>query len=140
MFATNLNVLSHISLQPESVNLRYFKLRLFDLTKIKVWNIKGLQHRVAKISGLAKQSLWQKLNSFKLEILKSVKIKGLNKISLWCYFLSVYKKRFGKGFTNEFELHRWTTYIAGSKELSLCHNLKPSHPYIFAIWWYIYNI
>ena len=36
-------------LQPDSVNLWYFKLRLLDLTEFKVWNIKGLQHWVAKI-------------------------------------------------------------------------------------------
>ena len=37
------------SLQPDNVNLRYFKLRIFDLTVFIVWNTKGLWHCVAKI-------------------------------------------------------------------------------------------
>ena len=53
-----------ISLQPDNVNLRYFKLRLFDITACIVWNIKGLWHFVAKISKLENRSLWQRLNSF----------------------------------------------------------------------------
>ena len=47
VFATNLNFLTPISLQPDGVNLWYFKLRLFDLTELIVWNIKGLEKRVA---------------------------------------------------------------------------------------------
>ena len=42
----------YISLQLDVVNLWYFKLRLFDLTKLMIWNIKGLRHRVAKIKRL----------------------------------------------------------------------------------------
>ena len=38
-----------ISLQPDGVNRWYFKIRLFDLTEFIVWNIKCLQHQVAKI-------------------------------------------------------------------------------------------
>jgi len=53
-----------ISLQPEGVNLLYFKLSLFDLTEFIVWNILGIRHCVAKILGLENQRLWQKLNSF----------------------------------------------------------------------------
>ena len=49
VFATNLHFLTHISLQPDVVNLWYFKLRLFDLPKLTVWNIKGLGKRVAKL-------------------------------------------------------------------------------------------
>ena len=51
-FVTILNFLSPISLQLKGVNLWFFKLRLFNLTEIIVWNIKGLQHQVAKINGL----------------------------------------------------------------------------------------
>jgi len=36
VFATNLNVLIPISLQPDGLNL---KLKLFDLTEFIVWNI-----------------------------------------------------------------------------------------------------
>ncbi len=32
------------SLQPDVVNLWYFKLILFDLTEVIVWNIDGLRH------------------------------------------------------------------------------------------------
>jgi len=34
----------------------YFKLILYDPTEWIVWNIKGLQHCIAKISGLENQS------------------------------------------------------------------------------------
>ena len=36
-----------IELEPDGVNLCYFKLRLFDLTEFIVWKIKG--HWVLKI-------------------------------------------------------------------------------------------
>ena len=39
VFATKSNFLKQISLKPENVNLWYFKLRSFDLTKSIVWNI-----------------------------------------------------------------------------------------------------
>ena len=39
-FALNSNVhITPMSLQPNSVNLSYFNLRLFDLTETRVWNI-----------------------------------------------------------------------------------------------------
>jgi len=38
-----------LSLQPNGVNLWYFKLRLFDRTNFVVWNIQGLRHWVAQI-------------------------------------------------------------------------------------------
>ena len=64
VFAKNLNFLTPISLQPDGVNLWYFKLRLFELQALIVWNIKGLGKRVAKLLELENLSLWQKLNSF----------------------------------------------------------------------------
>ena len=39
VFGTNWNFLIPISLEPGRVNNRYFKLRLFYLTEIIVWNI-----------------------------------------------------------------------------------------------------
>ena len=49
VFATNSDFLIPISLRPDVVDLRYFKVRtLFDQITV-VWNIKGLHHRVAKI-------------------------------------------------------------------------------------------
>ena len=48
-------------LQPDPVNILYFKLGIFNLSEFLVWNGKGLQERVAKILGLENQSLWQKL-------------------------------------------------------------------------------
>ena len=39
VFATNSNFLIPKSVQPNSVNLRYFKLRFFDPTEFIVWNI-----------------------------------------------------------------------------------------------------
>ena len=37
-----------LSLQPYSIHLWQFKLRIFDLTEFIVWNIKGLHHWVPK--------------------------------------------------------------------------------------------
>ena len=39
VFATNPNFLTPIHLQPNDVNLWYFKLILFDITEVIVWNI-----------------------------------------------------------------------------------------------------
>ena len=64
VFDTNSVYVKPISLQPDDVNLWYFKLTLFDLIAFIVWNIKGLRHWVATILKLENQSLWQKLNSF----------------------------------------------------------------------------
>ena len=41
-----------ISFQPDDVNFRYFKLKLFDLTAFIVWNIKVLWHCFVKIPRL----------------------------------------------------------------------------------------
>ena len=49
VFATNLNFLTPISLQPDGVLLWYFKLRLFDLPELIGWNIKGLGKRISKL-------------------------------------------------------------------------------------------
>ena len=38
-----------ISLEPDVVNLWYFKLRLFDLTELIVWNMLGPQNLFPKI-------------------------------------------------------------------------------------------
>ena len=43
------NFLIPISLQPDGINLWYFKLKLLYLTKFIVWNIIGLQNVFAKI-------------------------------------------------------------------------------------------
>ena len=49
VFATNSHFLTPISLQSDSVNLWYFKLRLFELIELIVWNIKGPEKRVVKL-------------------------------------------------------------------------------------------
>ena len=46
VFVTNSFFLIPISLEPNDVNLRYFKLILFDLTEV---NVKGLRHWFLKI-------------------------------------------------------------------------------------------
>ena len=48
VFTTISDFLISISLQSDDVNLWYFKLKLLGLTEFIVWNIKGLQHWVAK--------------------------------------------------------------------------------------------
>jgi len=54
VFATNSNLLIPISLQPDGANLWYFKLRLFYLKVLIVWNIEGLRHWVTKIIEIRK--------------------------------------------------------------------------------------
>jgi len=49
VFAANSIVLIPKSLQPDGVDLYYFKLRLFDLPKTKIWNFKGQRNRVVNI-------------------------------------------------------------------------------------------
>ena len=43
-FATNSNIINPISFQPDGVNFLYLKFTLFI-----VWNLKGLQHCIAKL-------------------------------------------------------------------------------------------
>ena len=59
-----LNFLISIFLEPDDVNLWYFKLRLFDLTEFLVRNNYDVRPLVAKIERLENLSLWQRLNSF----------------------------------------------------------------------------
>ena len=49
VFATNSHFLTPIASQPDGVTLWYFKLRIFDLIELKVWNIKGPGEWVAKL-------------------------------------------------------------------------------------------
>ena len=49
VFATNSDFTIAISLQPDGINLWYFKLSLLDLKWFIVWNIKGPRHWNAKI-------------------------------------------------------------------------------------------
>ena len=65
VFVTSSIFLKLISLQPASVNLWYFKLRFFEITKFIVWNIRSLQHHVRKILELKNQNLLQEFNSLK---------------------------------------------------------------------------
>ena len=60
-FATNSD-LKWVSLQPNIVNLKYFKpwiIFIIHVQIIEVCNIKGLHHQVAKIKELENLSLWQ---------------------------------------------------------------------------------
>ena len=62
VFVTNSNFPIVITLQPDVVDLGYFKLWI--LVDQIVWNIKGFQYPVAEILGLENLDLWQKINSF----------------------------------------------------------------------------
>ena len=96
VFATNSVFVKPISLQPDDVNLWYFKLTLFDLIAFLVWNVNGLRHWVATILKLENQSLWQKLNSFVWTI-------------MWNYLIIYFH------FTNKleflFELKPWKNFF-----------------------------
>ena len=61
-----------ISLEPNFEDLRYFKLWILLNQIIRVWNIKGLQHRVLKILGFKYLILLQRLNSFRIRKFKFV--------------------------------------------------------------------
>ena len=52
------------TLPPDDVDLWYFKLLMLLGDIIKIWNIKGLHHKFAKIKDMENLSLWQRLNSF----------------------------------------------------------------------------
>ena len=52
VFVTNSDFLVSMSLQPNAVDLRYFKLYILIEKVIWVWNIKGLHQKVAEIYGL----------------------------------------------------------------------------------------
>ena len=64
VFATNSDFIITISLEPNVVDLRYFKLWILLTTLIWVWNITSLHHRVLKILGFKYLILFQRLNSF----------------------------------------------------------------------------
>ena len=64
VFVTNSAFLNPISLEPNVVDLRYFKLWILLIQIIRVWNIEGLQHWVLKILGFKYLILLQRLNSF----------------------------------------------------------------------------
>ena len=49
-------------MQPDGVNIWYFKVKLFDLTELFVQYIKGIRHWAEKIKRLENQSLGQKEN------------------------------------------------------------------------------
>ena len=65
-------------MEPNVVDHTYFKLWILLNQIIRVWNIKGLQHRVLKILGFKYLILLQRLNSFDwvlhLEISQSLMI------------------------------------------------------------------
>ena len=81
-----LKILLPISLQSNYVNLKYFKLWLFDLIQSIVWNIKSLRNWVAKIKELEYQSLCQRLKSFANEMLFYPSPLTLSHFSLNFYF------------------------------------------------------
>ena len=60
----NSDFLITISLEPNVVDLRYFKPWILLNQIIRVWNIKGLQHRVLKILRFKYLILLQRFNSF----------------------------------------------------------------------------
>ena len=61
-FATNSDFLIPISVQPDVIDLRYFKLWLLLYQTIKILNIKGLHNLVVQV--LENWDLLQRLNSF----------------------------------------------------------------------------
>ena len=64
VLASNSDFLIPLSLKPNVGDFKHFKLWILLYPIIKVWNIKGWHHQVAKIKGFENLSLWQRLNSF----------------------------------------------------------------------------
>ena len=83
VFATNSDFLFIISLEPNVVDLRYFKLWILLDRIIWAWNIKGLQHQVLKILRFKYLILFQRLNSF----------EPIISIKLDLFFLAVSTKK-----------------------------------------------
>jgi len=69
VFATNSDFLITISLEPNVADLIYFKLWILLDQIIWVWNIKGLQLRVLKISRFKYLILFRRLNSFAMYLM-----------------------------------------------------------------------
>ncbi len=92
VFATNSDFLITISLKPNVVDLRYFKLWILLNQIIRVWNIKGLQQRVLKILGFKYLILLQRLNSF-----------------VGIFFLAEFPAECFRG--NLFMVHGWKIYL-----------------------------
>ena len=68
IFCHKLRFLKWVSLQPNIVNLKYFKpwiMFIIHVQIIEVCNIKGLHHQVARIKELENLSLWQFLWFFR---------------------------------------------------------------------------
>ena len=90
VFATNSDFPITISLEPNVVALRYFKLWILLDQIIWVWNIiKGLQHRVLKILRFKYLILLQRLNSFAIMLIMGDKKVGVTPNNVFCNFLIV---------------------------------------------------
>ena len=82
-------------MEPNVVDLRYFKLWILLNQIIRVWNIKGLQQRVLKIFGFIYLILLQRLNSFTSQdwvfFFKTVKLYWtIDKYFKWIVFTIFY--------------------------------------------------
>ena len=87
VFATKKNFLIPVFFQPDGVNLRYFKLSLFDLTQCIVWNLKDLRHISGCINiGVIKSEFVAKTQFFFVTRL-SKKI-NCKKIKCWLFHAS----------------------------------------------------
>ena len=94
--ATNLNFLIPISCQSDCVNFRYFKLRIFDLIKFIIKNIKSLPHPVVKMLGLKNLSFVTTifhLLSDKITKIKTFKDLLYSDIIVMVYFKLVYSNK-----------------------------------------------
>ena len=64
VFATNLIFLIPFSCQPNSLHIRYFKLRLFNLTEFIIWDIKGLFPFLCKVLSTDSKSRATELSNY----------------------------------------------------------------------------
>ena len=97
-------------MQPNVVDLRYFKLWILVNQIIWVWNIIVLHYPVAEILGLENLSLWQKLN----------------------FFIFINESSILNSNCIPFEI----VFDLRLKNLSLCNKFWFSNPYIFTIWYF----
>jgi len=69
-------------------NLYIFATSNFEFSQLKsyVWNCKGLRHQVARILGLKKLRLWQRLNSFHVLFITSLIEEILTKTKMFLMF------------------------------------------------------
>ena len=121
VFATNSVFVKPISLQPNGVDLRYFKLWIMLDERILVWNIKGVHHQVEKNIVIRKSEFVTKTQFLLYISLNSLKLaEGL----IWKWYPSL--------TIISYLLFQYSSFNLGFTDSSFA-KIKENN--IFKIWW-----